>query len=328
MNKFSYPPFSEKVIKVLKSTSKVIIIGHQKPDGDCYNSQLAMGHLMKELGCREIILANEGPFEREETKVVEHLFVKKLDEEMLSNNPLLILVDCGELSRIGNFEDQVKDLKTVVFDHHPTSLSQGWEYSYIFPASISTTLIIKKLYDALNIQITPEVASQLFFGFATDSGFFRFIPPHNGVAVREAADLIENGANPSHTVALMSGGKPFLYLKNTGLLIDRTSFVCNGAIALSYFRLSDEGECPSDNYYSQIMSVEGVKVVCVFKEIEDKVVLGLRVNYNSNFNVSEFALTYGGGGHIKASGATIKGDFQEIVDKVTKDIIKAYNKES
>jgi phosphoesterase RecJ-like protein len=325
MNKFSYPPFSEKLLKVLKSTSKVIITGHTKPDGDCYNSQLAMGHLMSELGCKEVILANEGPFEREETKAVEHLFEKKLTDEMLSNKPLLILVDCGELSRIGDLKNQVKDLQTVVLDHHPTSLSQGWEFSYIFPASISTTLIVKKLYDTLNIEITLEVASQLLFGFATDSGFFKFIPPHNGVALREVADLIEKGASPSETNALMSGGKPFLYLKNTSLLIERTTFVCNGEVALSYFRLSDNGECPSDTYYSQIMSVENVKAVCVFKEIEGKVVLGLRVNYNSNFNVSAFALTYGGGGHVKASGATIEGNYQEIVDRVTKDITKAYS---
>lgn len=325
MNKFSFPSFSEELIKVLKSTSKVIIIGHTKPDGDCYNSQLAMAHLMSELGCKEVILANEGPFERHETKAVEHLFEKKLTDEMLSNDPLLILVDCGELSRIGELENQVKDLKTVVFDHHPTSLNQGWEISYIFPTSISTTLIIKKLYDALNIEITKDIAAQLLFGFATDSGFFKFIPPHNGEALREVADLIEKGASPSETSAMMNGGKTFQYIKNTSLLIDRTSFECNGEIALSYFRLSDEGECASDNYYSQIMSVDGVKVVCVFKEADGKVTLGLRSNYNCNFNVSEFALTYGGGGHIKASGATIEGDFQDIVNRVTKDIIKAYS---
>ncbi len=36
---------------------------------------------------------------------------------MLDNNPLLILVDCGELSRIGHFENQVKELETLVIDH-------------------------------------------------------------------------------------------------------------------------------------------------------------------------------------------------------------------
>jgi phosphoesterase RecJ-like protein len=327
MNKYDFPPFEDKVIKALKSASKVIIIGHKKPDGDCYNSQLAMGNLMQQIGCKEVILANDGPFEREETKAVEYLFEKKLTDEMLSDNPLLILVDCGELSRIGSFENQVRGLKTVVIDHHPTSLNQGWELSYIFKNSTSTTLLIKKLYEELNVEITLEVAKQLFFGFATDSGFFKFVSPTNGVAIREAADLVEIGVSPSETMAQMNGGKPFDYLKNTCKLVERTKFVCDGAIALSYFRKTDEGECPSDNYYTQIMNVEGVKAVCVFKEGDNNVNLGLRANYNTTFNVSEFAVKFGGGGHVKASGATIDGEYDEIVNRVTSAIIEEYNKQ-
>jgi phosphoesterase RecJ-like protein len=326
MKEYLIPSCDDNVVKALKDASKAIVIGHKKPDGDCYNSQLAMGNLMKELGCKEVILANVGPFEREETKLVEHLFVKELSKDMLSNNPLIILVDCGELGRIGELADQVKGLKTVVIDHHPTSLNQGWELSYIFAKSVSTTLLIKKLYEQLNIEISLTTAEQLFFGFATDTGFFKFISPKNGNAIKEAADLVDIGVSPSATLNLMNGGKPFEYLKNTAKLIDRTYFECDGAIAFSYFRLSDEGECPTDSYYGQIMSIQDVKVVCVFKEIENATILGLRSNYNSEFNVSEFAQIFGGGGHIKASGASVEGDYDEIVKKVTEELVKQYKK--
>ena len=324
MSDYIFPSCQENVIRALKDASKVIIIGHKKPDGDCYNSQLAMGNLMKEIGCKEVILANDGPFEREETKLVEDLFEKKLNNEMLSDNPLIILVDCGELSRIGSFEDQVKGFKTVVIDHHPTSLNQGWELSYIFAKSVSTTLLIKKLYEQLNVEISLITANQLFFGFATDTGFFKFISPHNGTAIKEAADLVEIGVNPSATMALMNGGKPFEYLQNTAKLIDRTSFKCDGAIAFSYFLLSDDGECPSDSYYAQILNTNDVKVVCVFKETEYGLVIGLRSNFNSDFNVSEFAQIYGGGGHIKASGASVDGNYEELVKTVTDELVRSY----
>lgn len=324
MKDYLFPSCPENVISALKNASKAIIIGHKKPDGDCYNSQLAMGNLMKAIGCKEVILANDGPFEREETKLVEHLFEKELTDEMLSNNPLLILVDCGELSRIGSFENQVKNLKTVVIDHHPTSLNQGWELNYIFAKSVSTTLLLKKLYEQLEIEISLETAKQLFFGFATDTGFFKFISPHNGTAIKEAADLVEIGVNPSATMALMNGGKPFEYLLNTAKLIERTTFECDGAIAFSYFLLSDEGECPTDSYYAQILNINNVKVVCAFKETENGVVLGLRSNYNSDFNVSEFAQIFGGGGHIKASGASIDGKYNELVKTVRAKLVKLY----
>lgn len=325
MNEYIIPSCNESVIKALKDASKAIIIGHKKPDGDCYNSQLAMRTLMMKLGCKEVILANDGPFEREETKLVEHLFNKELTNKMLSNNPLIILVDCGELSRIGSFENQVKDFKTVVIDHHPTSLNQGWKLSYIFAKSVSTTLLIKKLYEQLNIEISLETANQLFFGFATDTGYFRFISPTNGEAIRAAADLVEIGVNPSATKALMEGGKPFEYVQNTAKLIERTTFECNGAIAFTYFRLNDLGECPSDSYYGQLFNVHNVKVICVFKESETGVTLGLRSNFNSNFNVSLFAQSFGGGGHIKASGASVNGEFDTLVTSITKSLTSSYN---
>lgn len=324
MNDYLFPPCAENVINVLKDASKVIIIGHKKPDGDCYNSQLAMGNLMKEIGSNEVILANDGPFEREETKLVEHLFKKELTDEMLANNPLIILVDCGSLDRIGTFEEQVKGRKTVVIDHHPTSLNEGWKLSYIFAKSVSTTLLIKKLYEQLNVSISLETAEQLFFGFATDTGFFKFIEPHNGTAIKEAADLVEIGVNPSAIRALMNGGKPFKYLQNTAKLIERTKLECNGEVAFSYFLSSDEGECPTDSYYSLIFNINDVKTVCVFKQTEQGVILGLRSNFNSLFNVSEFAQIFGGGGHIKASGANIVGNYEEIVKSVTDKLMETY----
>jgi phosphoesterase RecJ-like protein len=324
MSDYLFPSCEKNVIEVLKAASKVIIIGHKKPDGDCYNSQLAMGNLMKKIGCNEVILANDGPFEREETKLVEHLFEKKLTSNMLANDPLIILVDCGSLDRIGSFEEQVKGRKTVVIDHHPTSLDEGWELSYIFSKSVSTTLLIKKLYEQLNVKISLETAEQLFFGFATDTGFFKFIAPHNGTAIKEAADLVEIGVNPSATRALMNGGKPFEYLQNTAKLIERTTLECDGAVAFSYFLTSDEGECPTDSYYAQIFNINDVRTVCVFKQTEQGLILGLRSNFNSDFNVSEFAQIFGGGGHIKASGANIVGNYEEIVKNVTKKLVSSY----
>lgn len=321
MDKYNFPLVDEKVLNKLKNCKKAIIIGHKKPDGDCYTSQLTMKTLLQKLGCSQIILANEGPFERIETKEVEHLFNKELTEQMLSDNPLLILVDCGELSRIGKFSSQVKGLDTVVIDHHVTSLDQGWEYSYIFPESISTTLLIEELFNQLNIEIDKETAEYLFFGFSTDSGFFKYISPFNGTAIKKAGDLVDKGADPRLTFSKMVGGKSFEYIKNTSLLVSRTQLICDKQIAISYFRLSDDGDCPSDNYYGQLMSVKNVKAIILFKETSSSSVeLGLRVNYNCDFDMSSFARQYGGGGHQKAAGATIFEPFDKVKEKVLKDI--------
>ncbi len=319
MDKYKFPSYPQEVIDLIQANREAIIIGHKKPDGDCFSSQISLKYLLEEIGYNSVILANEGPFERVESKAVEPLFVKQITNKMLKNNPLIFLVDCGELSRIGSLSKSVEGLTTIVLDHHQSSLNVGWKYSYIFTDSVSTTLLIQKLYEEFKVEINEEIAQNLFFGFATDSGFFKFVSKFNGTAIKMAGDLVNKGADPRFTFASMSGGKSFEYIKNLSKLIDRTKFVCDNQVAISYYYKTDIGECPSDSYYGQLLSVENTKAIVLFKEVADnKVELGLRANYNCSFDMSKFAELFGGGGHIKASGATIVG----TINEVSKDVIK------
>ena len=317
MNDYTFPLLDTKVKDLIVANKHALIIGHKKPDGDCFSSQIALKYLLEQLNYETVVIANDGPFERAESKAVEHLFKKEISDDVLKNNPILFLVDCGELERIGSLQDKVKDLTTVVIDHHQTSLEIGWEYSYIFTNAISTTQLIQHLFNVFEIPITEEIAQNLFFGFATDSGFFKFISKYNGTAIKMAGELVNLGADPRLTFAQMSGGKPFEDIKSLSKLFDRTEFICDNQVAISTFYLKDGTQCPSDSYYGQLLSVENTKAIILFKEEEDKkVVLGLRANYNCKFDMSQFARYFGGGGHIKASGATIEGTLDEVTEKV------------
>ncbi len=326
MNRFKFPPYPTEVIDLIKTNKKAIVIGHKKPDGDCFTSQITLKYLLEQIGYESVIIANDGPFERAESKSVEPLFAREITDKMLTNNPLIFLVDCGELSRIGSLADKIKNRTTIVIDHHQSSLDIGWKYSYIFTDSISSTLLIQKLFEELEVEITHEIAQMLFFGFATDSGFFKFISQYNGTAVEMAGELINKGADPRLTFAQMSGGRSISYAKNLAKLIDRTSFICDNQVAISYFYLTDESECPSDTYYGQLLSVENTKAIILFKQVENnKVELGLRVNYNCSFDMSKFAQIFGGGGHVKASGATIEGSIEEVSKNVIQKMEEVFD---
>lgn len=317
MNEYAFPLLPKKVKDLILANKHALIIGHKKPDGDCFSSQIALKYLLEQLNYETVEIANDGPFERAESKAVEHLFKREITDEIINRNPILFLVDCGELDRIGSLQEKVKDLTTIVIDHHKTSLEVGWDYSYIFTNSISTTQLIQQLYGEFNIEINEEIAQNLFFGFATDSGFFKFISKYNGTAIKMAGELVNLGADPRLTFAQMSGGKPFEDIKNLAKLFDRTEFICNNQVAITTYFLEDGQQCPSDSYYGQLLSVENTKAIILFKEDPDnKVVLGLRANYNCNFDMSQFARSFGGGGHIKASGATIEGALEEVKEIV------------
>ena len=62
--------------------------------------------------------------------------------------------------------------------------------------------------------------------------------------------------------------------------------------------------------------IRGIDVWANFTEDEDnKIIVELR---SSKYNVNQVAVKYGGGGHIKASGATV--DSFEVVDEIIKDL--------
>ncbi len=313
---FSYPPIDEEILNLIRSREEFIVIGHVSPDGDCLSSQMAMNTLLLKMG-KTTTMANAGPFERSEIAHLRADFLEHIDAELYQRNPLVIIVDCSAPERISYLAEEIEGLTTIVFDHH-SSGEQFGTYRYIVPRSVSTTLIIMQLYKALDVEISQEIAEHLFFGFATDSGFFRFINAYRGETLRLAAELVDLGVSPNVMSDRMTGGKSFGYVKYLGKLIDRSESLLNGKLMVSSSCLADKDayittDKPSDSLYAMLLSVQGVEVVMFFKELEGgKTEIGFRSSHQSNVDVGALAEQFGGGGHKKAAGATVDQDIKIV----------------
>lgn len=313
---FTYPPFDDELLNILKSREEFIVVGHVSPDGDCISSQMAMNALFLKLG-KTVHLANAGPFERSEITHLRADFLNHIDEELHARNPIVVVVDCSAPERLGHLAKEIEGLTTVVLDHH-SSGEQFGTYRYIVPRSVSTTLIIMQLYRTLDIEITEEIAEHLFFGFATDSGFFRFINAYRGETLRMAADLVDLGVSPNMMNDRMTGGKNLSYVKYLGKLIDRSESHFDGKLMTSTSCLADNetyvtSDKPSDALYSMLLSIKGVEVVLFFKQISSQVTeVGFRASHQSHIDVGALAESFGGGGHKKAAGATIPHPIEQV----------------
>ncbi len=320
---FTYPPIEDEILSVLKHREEFIIIGHVSPDGDCISSQMAMKALLLKMG-KTVHLANAGPFDRSEIAHLRADFLNHIDEELYKRNPVVVVVDCSARERLGHLGSEIEGLTTVIFDHH-SSGEQFGTYRYIVPRSVSTTLIIMHLFKTLDIAITEEIAEHLFFGFATDSGFFKFINSYRGETLRMAAELVDLGVSPNMMNTKMTGGKNLSYVKYLGKLIDRSESHFEGKLMTSTSFLSDNGQFittdkPSDALYSMLLSIQGVQVVLFFKQLsEDATEVGFRASHESHIDVGALAERFGGGGHKKAAGATVK----QPLEVVQKNLLKA-----
>lgn len=325
----SFPDVPKQLTDAILNCKRAVVCGHLNPDGDCANSVMAMGVLLRTLG-KQFILVNEGNFDRPEIHEFGNTVSKEVPSEWLNKETLGIVVDCSTPDRLGIFREAYEKLSTAVIDHHSSGSDFGL-YRYIVPESSSTTLLVYNVFKACKVDITEESARLIFRGFATDSGFFKFLPSESAPTFEIIADLVNHNVAPNSEFYAVNGNKPFESVKFLAAIIQRTESFYGGRLMISHEENDDrkvfgDNAKASDDLYAQLLSVKGVETVLFFKKsskVENAIEVGMRASYFSNFNVGQFAALFGGGGHAKASGCTIKGTYQEVKEKVL-NAIKPY----
>lgn len=310
----------------IDSHNTFIITGHKEPDGDCIASSLGMAHLLKACG-KTYCLLNVGPFKRTEIRPYEKYFTSVLPKSILkAENVGVIIVDCSELSRLGDVDPVITRLDTYILDHHKTA--ECTEKSIIDPSSPAASCIVQQLFEALAGPLDKETADILFFGLSTDTGFFRFLDSNSSEVFLAASRLVAAGANPRTTYDFITGGKPWSTRKLLGTMLDKADRYYGGRLVITTENLEDtrrmgsEGR-DSDSLYQLLLAVEGVEAVVFVREETDKTcTLGFRSR--NDVDVSSIASVFGGGGHKNASGALTEGTPGTLIPKIKEEFSKFF----
>ncbi|MCF6335486.1 MAG: DHH family phosphoesterase, partial [Spirochaetales bacterium] len=191
MGDFDVP---DEIHEVLEKRNFFLIIGHQNPDGDCLSSQKALGSFLTRMG-KKVSLLSPGPFDRPEIESQKKYFIPHLPENIKKENPLVIVVDCSTIERIGYLAEEIKGLDVAVIDHHDSGASFG-SIKYIRPKAPSVTFLIHRIIESFNEKPTKEEAELLLFGIATDTGFFRHLEAYSDEFFHSVAKLTAAGASP------------------------------------------------------------------------------------------------------------------------------------
>ncbi|MDR2898191.1 MAG: bifunctional oligoribonuclease/PAP phosphatase NrnA [Spirochaetaceae bacterium] len=305
----------EKLLAFIDAHSAFIIAGHKEPDGDSITSSLAMLSLVKRLGKKGAAIS-EGPFRRPEVRKYEQLFEKTWSFPPEEGIPGVFIVDCSANDRLGDsIVPQLEGLPRFIIDHHKTSLCND-ENCIILPEAPATAYLIQMVFELLNQEIDAEVAKMLFFGLATDTGFFRFVEAGHGDVFEAAGRLITKGASPRLTQSAMSGNKSFASRKLLGRLMDRAELHYDGRLAFTWETLEDtemvgKGERDSDMLYQLLLGVSTIEVIVfVRQDTQTTCTAGLRSR--DLIEVRGVASAFGGGGHRNASGLSTEGTIETL----------------
>ena len=309
----------------LTSHEFFFVIGHKEPDGDAVFSCLGMAEILKKMDLPYQLLS-AGPFKRTDIKDKAELFTNTptfLSEPERKKTGLIIL-DCSEMSRLGEIDGDLEHLDTYVIDHHKTASVDS--NCIIDPTSPATTALIQQIYEKLIGPLSKTAAENLFFGLCTDTGYFRFLNEDSAEVFRQAARLVEAGASPRKTYDKMTGGKAFNTRKLLGIMLSRTERYYNNKLAVTYETMDDtkkfgqEGR-DSDALYSALLSTEGIEAVLfVRQDTEFTCTAGFRSK--DSVDVSAIAAKFGGGGHKNAAGLSIEGKLETIMPMICKEFAK------
>ncbi len=290
----------QQAARRIRSVNKILVTAHIMPDGDAIGSTLAAMMILRSIGKDAQVYIDDSVRKNLHALPSFNEIRRPTADETFDAELLLILDTSAE--RIGNVR-KLTDAPTLNIDHHVTNSGAEVDELYLEPDAAATCEIIFKLARELNATITPEIATCLYTGLATDTGFFQFSNT-SAETLAIASELIACGVSPnfiseqieSKSLAevlglahALSTLKMYFDDKVAGMMIDHE--------ASKQFE-STEG------FIDEIRVIDTVDVAFL---ITEKAPNFCRVSMRSKgVDVSKIANVLGGGGHIRAAGCSLK----------------------
>jgi phosphoesterase RecJ-like protein len=227
----------------------------------------------------------------------------------------VFVLDCSEIERMGEEAPRIAGIRRIVnIDHHISNDRYG-HLTLTDPEASSTGEMIFRLIDGMGIELTRDMAVNLYTAILTDTGAFRYSntgPKTFAVAGR----LLEKGADPAWIAQMVYETFPAVKIRLLGRALSTLEFDWQGRIAavtVSKKMLEDAGAQweHTEGFVEFPRSIEGVQVAVFFSEISEGV-FKVSLRSKGRFSVEEVAREFGGGGHINAAACRIQGDYDAV----------------
>lgn len=314
-----------EVLSTLEGRSRVVLTTHVNADGDGTGSQAAVAAWLAARGV-QVHIVNPTPF--------PDLFRFLLDDDSivadagtvaaetaLRHAELLIVLDTAEPGRIGRLAKWSRQLETVIVDHHVRGddILQG---ATLMDASACATgeLVVDLLVSAGVERPWPrQVLEGIYTAIVTDTGSFRFSNTTRR-AHAIAGDLIQQGVDPEQMYRRIFATVPLHRIKLLRYALDRlevdqehriSCITIEGGVMERIGATSDD----LDGIVEHARSIEGTEVAILMRETSDG---ATKISLRSAgvLDVNAIARQFGGGGHVKASGALIGEKLEAAAPRV------------
>ena len=301
----------DQIISRLKNSRRVLLATHINPDGDAIGSLLAMGLALEELKIDAKLFCQSPIPTLYRFLPWSHRVCRILGD--VQNYETAVILDCGELERIGDAAEPVRHIPVIInIDHHFTNTHFG-RINYVVSQACATTEIIYYLIREMGIHISQTIARCLYTGILADTGSFRFSNT-NRAAFEICHELVKAGVDPHDVAKHVYGQYSLSRIKLLNLALDSLEISKNGKLSLmvlTHKMLKETGTQNEDidgmiNYARRI---KNIKVAVLIQEYRNgQPLTGEKGRYHvslrsdGSVDVANIAMSFGGGGHATAAG--------------------------
>ena len=291
----------KQLIEKIKEYDTIIIHRHNNPDGDALGSQIGLKNIIKENFPEKTVYivgdmtARYAFMEGSEMDVIE---------DSVYENALAIVLDTSASALIS--DERYKNAKaTARMDHH-IYCEKICDIEVTDTSYESCCGLVTELALAAGWRLSEKSAKALYTGMVTDSGRFRY-DSTTANTHRLASALMEQKFDTTDIYANLYADE-YSFIRLRAQFVLKIQFTPH-RVAFIYTDLEEAKSYEADTFtisrgmVNTMGDIRGVDIWVNFTETEDGVLAELR---SSKYNVNAVATKYGGGGHVKASGATLK----------------------
>lgn len=296
--------------QLLVKASKLVLLTHEKPDGDAIGSSLAMAILLEKLG-KSAKVALVGPCPAQYMFLLSgHIPLNIQLYPIPTETDALLVLDTGTWNQLGVGANWLKQnpIPRVIIDHHRTQDDLGGP-AIVNTAAEATAAMVLDYFKHNKITPCHSAATSLFTALAFDTGWFRHSNVTSGT-FQIASELVTIGADPTSIYRELHQQEPLERMHLKGLALSSLRLHSNGKIGSLKLGTRDFKEAGCSMADSEGLSdlprqISGVKAaIALFEESPGKIRVSLRSS--GDVDVGQVAEDFGGGGHKAAAGCRLE----------------------
>jgi len=304
-----YPQMAGKFGEFLSGLKgqRVAVIGHQRPDGDCIGSQVALCRVLRSQGIDAVCINADPVPRRIKFLLGDTPFL--LRDEAKHDGLLGVFTDCADHGRAGEKTKLLYPSPYGCFDHHLSN--DGFaRYNFVDTGSAATAEVLAGIFLDHGLPIDAVSAQALYAGIMTDTGQFRFSSTSERV-FHICGALLARGAKPADAGNELyereSLGKMKLLQHFLGSLkLECGGRVCIGILPNGIFEQLGATVEDTEGLVDYARSIDGVEIGALIEVRPGTIKASLRAQ-NGSYRVDTLASQFNGGGHASAAGLNWPG---------------------